>query len=94
MFSLAEDERLRGVVEGAGFTIERLEEVDAHFSFSDVDDYVTVASDTGGQFGKAWAAASEEDRLAMKAELEQRFEPFRVADGYAFTGVAACVLAS
>jgi hypothetical protein len=94
MFALAEDERLRGVVEGAGFTIERLEDVDAHFFFRDVDDYVTVARDTGGGFAKAWEAASDEDRVAMTAELQKRFEPFRVENGYAFTGVAACVLAS
>lgn len=30
----------------------------------------------------------------MKAELEERFEPFRVESGYAPTGVAVCVLAT
>ena len=94
MFVLADDERLRGVVEGAGFAIERLEDVGADFRWDDVDDYVEVARDTGGQFGKAWDSASEEEQAAMKAELEQRFEPFRVDDGYYMTGVAACVLAS
>jgi SAM-dependent methyltransferase len=93
MFALAGDERLRDVVEGAGFAIERLEEVDAHFSFSDVDDYVAVARDTGGQFAKAWDAASDEEQEAIVAALHRRFEPFRVESGYAFTGVAACVLA-
>jgi SAM-dependent methyltransferase len=94
MFVLADDERLRGVVEGAGFAIERLEDVGADFRWDDVDDYVEVARDTGGQFGKAWDSASEEEQAAMKAELEERFEPFRVDDGYYMTGVAACVLAS
>ena len=75
-------------------TIERLEEVGADFSYRDVDDYIAVARETGGAFAKAWDAAPEEDRRAMTAELEERFEPFRVESGYALTGVAACVLAT
>jgi SAM-dependent methyltransferase len=94
IFALGEDERLRGLVEGAGFAIVRLEDVVAHFRYSDVEDYITVARDTGGQFARAWDGASEDEQVAMTAELEERFEPFRVAEGYAFTGVAACVLAS
>ena len=94
MFVLGEDERLRGVVEGAGFTIERLEDVVASFRWDDVDDYLETVRDTGGQFAKAWESASDDEQAAIAAELEQRFEPFRVEDGYAMTGVAACVLAS
>ena len=94
VFALADDERLRSLVEGAGFTIERLEEVGADFSYRDVDDYIAVARETGGAFAKAWDGAPEEDRRAMTAKLEERFEPFRVADGYALTGVAVCVLAA
>ena len=94
MFVLGEDERLRGAVEGAGFTIERLEDVAAHFRWDDVHDYIRVARDTGGQFGRAWDGASDDEQAEMTAELEQRFEPFRVEGGYAMTGVAACVLAT
>ena len=94
VFALADDERLRSLVEGAGFTIERLEEVGADFSYRDVDDYIAVARETGGAFAKAWDGAPEEDRRAMTTNLEERFEPFRVADGYALTGVAVCVLAA
>ena len=94
MFSLGEDERLRDVVEGAGFTVERIEDVEAHFRYDDVDDYLRVARETGGQFARAWDGASDEQRAAMTAELEERFQQFRTEDGYAMTGVAACVLAS
>ena len=94
MFSLGDDERLRGLLEGAGFAIERLEDVEAHFRYSDVDDYIATARETGGQFAKAWDGASEEQRAEMTGELEERFEPFRVEDGYAFTGVALCALAA
>jgi len=94
MFVLGDDESLRGVVEGAGFTIERLEDVVAHFRWDDVDDYIRVARDTGGQFARAWDGASDEQQAAMTAELDERFQQFRAEDGYALTGVAACVLAS
>jgi ubiquinone/menaquinone biosynthesis C-methylase UbiE len=93
IFALGDDERLRGLVEGAGFMVERLEDVASQFRYTDVDDYVNVARDTGGAFGKAWESASDEEQLAMKAELEERFAPFRVEEGYAMPGVAACVLA-
>jgi ubiquinone/menaquinone biosynthesis C-methylase UbiE len=94
MFSLGEDARLRELLDGAGFAIERLEDVEAHFRYEDVDDYIVTARDTGGQFARAWDGASDEQRDAMTAELEERFAPFRSEDGYAMTGVAACVLAS
>jgi SAM-dependent methyltransferase len=94
IFALADDERVRDLVEGAGFTIERVEDVDAHFLYRDVDDYIVRARDTGGAFAKAWDGASEEERLVMTAELEERFAPFQVDAGYAFTGVALCALAS
>jgi SAM-dependent methyltransferase len=94
MFVLGDDERLRGLLEGAGFAIERLEDVGADFRWDDVDDYVEVARDTGGQFGRAWDSVSEEEQAEMKVELQERFEAFRVEDGYAMTGVAACVLAT
>ena len=94
MFSLGDDGRLREVVEGAGFSIERIEDVEAHFRYDDVDDYIRVARDTGGQFARAWDGASDEQRGAMTAELVERFQQFRVEDGYALNGVAACVLAS
>ncbi len=93
IFSLGDDERLRGLVEGADLAIERVEDVVAHFHYDDIDEYIVAARDTGGQFGKAWDAASDEEQAAMTAELEERFEPFRVEAGYALTGVAACVLA-
>ena len=70
------------------------EDVEAHFRYDNVDDYIRVARDTGGQFARAWDGASDEQRAAMTAELEERFQQFRVEDGYAMTGVAACVLAS
>jgi SAM-dependent methyltransferase len=93
-FALAQDELLRSLVEDASFAIERLEDVEAHFAFSDVHDYVAVVRDTGGRFAAAWEAAPDEERVVLTDELHERFEPFRVEGGYAFTGVAACVLAS
>ena len=94
IFALADDERVRGLLEDAGFVLERLEEVDAHFHYRDVDDYIVRARDTGGPFARAWDGASEEEQLTMTAELQERFAPFRVEAGYAFTGVALCALAS
>ena len=92
-FSLASDDRVRGLLSGAGFSIERMDDVPVRFRYADVDDYVAGARDTGGTFARVWGGASEEERQAMRAELAERFGPFAVDGGYELGGVALCVLA-
>jgi SAM-dependent methyltransferase len=93
MFGMASDERMQALVEGAGFTIERAEDVHVLFRYADVDDYVSTARDTGGAFAQAWDAASEDEREAVSAQLADVFTPFTVDGGYELPGVSLCVLA-
>jgi ubiquinone/menaquinone biosynthesis C-methylase UbiE len=94
MFTMASDERMRELLEGAGFSIERLEDVAIRFRYGNVEDYVASARDTGGTFARAWAAASEDERQALTAQLTEAFAPFAVDGGYELPGVAFCVVAS
>jgi ubiquinone/menaquinone biosynthesis C-methylase UbiE len=93
MFTMASEERTRHLLEEAGFSQIRMEEVPVRFTYRGVDEYVRRASDTGGVFSKVFANADEEERAALKVELESRFAPFAVADGYEFPGVALAVVA-
>ena len=93
MFTMANEERTRGLLEDAGFSGVRMEEVAVRFTYRDVDEYVLRASDTGGVFSKVFADAEEDERAALEAELELRFAPFAVAGGYEFPGVALAVAA-
>ena len=93
IFSLADDARLRGLLEDAGFTVRRLEDVPVRFVYADLDDYVRRARDTGGNFATVWREVSEEERSGMWSELAEAFRPFAVDEGYAFPGVALVAVA-
>ncbi len=93
MFSMA-GERTRALLEDAGFTVGRLEEVPVRFVYRDVDDYVLRAQDTGGMFARVWREASAEEHATMRAELADSFAPFAVEGGFELPGVALAAVAS
>lgn len=94
MFVLADEMRLRSLLEGAGFTVERIEDVPVLFTYDDVDDYIATARETGGMFARVWSAASDEEHEAIKAGLVEGFVPFAVDGGYELPGVAVGASAS
>ena len=94
MFVLGDEEELRALVKGAGFSEVQVDEVPVYSDYRDVDEYVARSSERGGMFSRAWAAASQDQREAMTGELRDAFEPFKVDDAYQLPGLAICVLAS
>ena len=94
MFVLADEERLRELLEGAGFGVERVEEVPVLFEFADVDDYIVRSRDTGGMFARIWRDASDEDREAITTRIGEDFAPFASDGGYELPGVAVVAAAS
>jgi ubiquinone/menaquinone biosynthesis C-methylase UbiE len=94
VFEMANEEHTRGLLEDAGFTDVRFEEVPVRFVYRDVDDYVALATDTGGGFATVWRETSEEEHQAIKAQLEEGFAPFAVDGGYELPGVALAAVAS
>ena len=94
MFTMSNEERTRRLLEGAGFSGMRMEEVPVRFTYRSVDEYVRRARDTGGVFSKVFAEADDDERVALEAELESRFAPFAVEGGYEFPGVALAVAAN
>lgn len=94
MFIMASEERTRELLEDAGFTVGRLQEVPVRFVYADVDEYVMRAQDTGGMFAKAWREASGEEQATIKAQLADSFASFAVDGGYELPGVALAAVAS
>ncbi|HJR94327.1 MAG TPA: methyltransferase domain-containing protein [Gaiellaceae bacterium] len=94
MFVLADENRLRGLLAGAGFTVERIEDVPVLFTYDDVNAYIASARDTGGMFARLWSEASDEQREAIGAGLVAGLERFRVAGGYELPGIAVGASAS
>ncbi len=94
MFGMASDEHTRSLLEGGGFTSVRVEDVPVLLFWSDVDDYVQSAMDTGGMFATAFGGASEDEQEALKQAFAEAFAPFAVDDGYALPGLALVAVAS
>ncbi|HYI75923.1 MAG TPA: methyltransferase domain-containing protein [Gaiellaceae bacterium] len=88
MFVLADEERLRGLLQGAGFVVETVEDVPVLFEYPDVDAYLRRSVDTGGMFARAWNDATADQRATITARIVDGFEPFAVDGGYELPGVA------
>lgn len=94
MFVLADEERLRSLLEDAGFRDVHLQEVPVRFVHRDLDEYIERSRDPGGMFGKIWGAASEDERAEMTEQLAAEFAPYVEDSGYVLPGVALCAVAS
>jgi SAM-dependent methyltransferase len=94
MFVLAGHDGLHALVEAAGFTDVRIDDVTVQNDYRDADDYVRRSNELGGMFSRAWTAASDDERAAMTDELRDAFEPFAVDGCYRLPGLATCVRAT
>jgi ubiquinone/menaquinone biosynthesis C-methylase UbiE len=93
VFSMASAERTTALLEGAGFSGVRTEEVPVRFPAADVDDYLNLIADTAGPLGLALRALSATDRDAVKADVEGALARFATEGGYEIPGVALCAVA-
>jgi hypothetical protein len=91
---MASEERTRSLLERAGFTDVRTEEVPVRFVFRDVDDYMRWVMDVAGPFAIVVRGLPEDERQVLKAQLEEAFAPFEAAGGYSLPGIAVCAVAS
>jgi hypothetical protein len=92
-FALASEEQTRALLEGAGFTAVRTEEIPVRFSFRDLDDYTTYATDTGGPAALVLRGLPDDERETLKTQLRAAFAPFAADGGYEIPGVALCAAA-
>ena len=91
---MANEEHTRALLDGAGFTAVRTEEVPVRFTFRDIDDYMTYVTDTGGPAALVLRGMTEDEREALKAQLSAAFAPFGTDGGYELPGVALTAVAS
>ena len=93
VFSMASAERTTALLEGAGFSTVRTEAVPVRFEIPDVEEYLSVTSDTAGPLGAALQGLSETDREAVRANVEGALARFATEDGYRIPGAALCAAA-
>jgi ubiquinone/menaquinone biosynthesis C-methylase UbiE len=93
VFSMADAERTTALLEAAGFSAVRTEEVPVRFVLTDVEEYLSVHSDASGELALALRALPEAEREAVKANVEGSIPRFATKRGYEFPGVTLCAVA-
>jgi SAM-dependent methyltransferase len=94
VFSMASEERTRALLDGAGFSSVRTEEVPLRFAFRALDDYEQWVTDVAGPFAIVVRGLPNDEREVLRARLEEAFVPFAGDGGYELPGVALCAVAS
>jgi SAM-dependent methyltransferase len=92
-FNMASAERIAALLEGAGFSEVRTEEVPVRWALPDVDEYLRLIADTAGPIALALQAQPDAERAAIRAEVEDGFAPFAAERGYVLPGVVLCAVA-
>lgn len=93
-FSMASAERTTAMLESAGFSDVRTEEIQVRFVVPNVDGYLSLISDTAGPLALVLRALPDTERAAIKKDVENAFQRFAVEDRYELPGVALCAVAS
>jgi ubiquinone/menaquinone biosynthesis C-methylase UbiE len=94
IFSLASAERTTALLEGAGFTEVRTEQLPVSFEIPDIDEYLSVIADTAGPIAFVLRELSATDREGVKAHAEGALERFRGENGYGIPGLVLAAVAS
>jgi SAM-dependent methyltransferase len=93
-FSLADADRLEGLLRDAGFADVRIDEVHGRFLIPDVDEYLSAIADTAGPIGLALRGLAESDHAQVEAEVEASLQRFATEGGYELPAVALCAVAN
>jgi SAM-dependent methyltransferase len=94
IFSMASEERTGSLLDGAGFTSVRTEEVPLHFGFRDLGEYEQWVVDVAGSFAIVMRGLPEQEREVLRARLKEAFVPFATDGGYELPGASLCAAAS
>ena len=92
IFSLASEERIGALLDGAGFGSVRTEQVPVRFVFSNLADYERWVLDVSGPLAVVVRGLPEDERAVLRGRLAEAFAPFSAGEGYELPGVALCAV--
>jgi SAM-dependent methyltransferase len=93
-FSMANRERVEGLLCDAGFSEVRTEELEGRFAFADADAYLGLIADTAGPIALALQGLEDAEHAAVRADVEESLRRFAADGGYELPCVALCAVAS
>jgi hypothetical protein len=95
LFSMANPERVKSMLQNAGFEEARIEEVPLTFPIPNADAYLEFVADTAGPLAIALQGLSEDQRAEVLADVEDSLARFAVeGGGYPLPGLALCAAGS
>lgn len=95
LFSMADPERIKGLLRNAGFEEVRAGEVDLTFPVPKAEEYLEFIADTAGPLALALRGLDEKQRAEVLGDVEDSLERFAAAGGgYPLPGLALCAVGS
>jgi enediyne biosynthesis protein CalE5 len=94
IFAMADPERTRSLLSGAGFEVQRMEDVELSWRFENFDAYWRYLTDLAGGVAIAIAALPDDDQGTLRQRIEKAIEPYRSNGGYELPGVVQNTLAA
>lgn len=94
ILALADHERLRQLLTGAGFGDVRLTTMPFSFRLEDIDDYWDFLRGSAGAIALVLERLGDEDRTAARLRLEDVVEPFSTDDGILLPATAVIASAA
>jgi ubiquinone/menaquinone biosynthesis C-methylase UbiE len=95
LFSMADPERVKGLLRDAGFGQAQVEEVPLTFPVPDANGYLEFLADTAGPIAIALQGLSEDQRAEVLADVEDSLARFAAdGGGYQLPGLALCAVGS
>jgi ubiquinone/menaquinone biosynthesis C-methylase UbiE len=88
IFAMAGPERVRSLVQEAGFAKPRLDEVEVRWRFTDFDGYWRYVTELAGGIAMVLRALPDTDREAVRNEVERATREYRVDGGVELPGMA------
>jgi SAM-dependent methyltransferase len=91
-FAMADPERIRKLVVGAGFAEPEIEEVSFRRPFADQDDYLRFLTETSSALSPVLRALPAEALAKVREQVHEAARPFHSGEGYDFSAVCLNVV--
>ena len=94
IFALADPDRLRGLLAGAGFSEPRIDPVPLTWPFTDAGDYWDYLTEAAGAIAMVIGGLDDAERARVRDVIAERATPFTRDGGIALPGVSLVISAS